>query len=112
MPTPGDEIIRYDGRTLAVSVCPLVEVEARRGRRWGWFGRKGWWIHLSLFHGWHMRKFVHTLAEAGGIFFKDDPDVLPWFHEEPGQSPSMKSGQASPDSDPPLWESGAPFFMF
>jgi hypothetical protein len=65
VPTPGNEIICYDGRTLAVNVRPLVQVEARRGRRWGWFGAKGWWVHLHLFHGWHIQKFVLTLSEAG-----------------------------------------------
>ena len=65
MPAPGEEIICYDGRTLTVSVRPLVQIEARRGRRWGWFGPKGWWVHLALFHGWHIKKFVYALSEAG-----------------------------------------------
>jgi hypothetical protein len=77
---PGSEIICYDGRTLAVSIRPQVQVEARRGRRWGWFGAKGWWVHLSLFQGWRTKKFVRTLAEAG-VFLKHDPECLPWLEE-------------------------------
>lgn len=65
MCTSSNEIIRYDGRTLAVTTHPSIQIEARRGRRWGWFGQKGWWVHLHLFHGWHVKKFVLTLADAG-----------------------------------------------
>lgn len=78
MPAPDSDIIRYDGRTLAVSIRPLVQVEARRGRRWGWFGAKGWWVYLSLFHGWQVKRFVSSLSEAG-VFLKNDPDCLPWI---------------------------------
>jgi len=87
MLTPDDEIIRYDGQTLALATCPLVQVEAHRGRRWGWFGKKGWCVHLSLLQGWHVRKFVMTLAEAG-IFLKHDPDILSWMSEDTQRSPS------------------------
>jgi|SRR5581483_9396979 len=80
MSAPGSEIICYDGRTLAVSIRPPVQIEARRGRRWRWFGTKGWWVHLSLFEGWQIKKFVNTLAEAG-VFLKHDPDYLPWLEE-------------------------------
>lgn len=106
MPTPGKEIICYDGRTLAVDVRPLVQVEARRGRRWGWFGAKGWWVHLSLFHGWHINKFVMTLSEAG-VFLKHDPDYLPWVEEERGRIVSSELGNVSPK--PPVWTSEVPF---
>jgi hypothetical protein len=82
LPTPGDDIIRYDGRTLSVGVRPAIQVEAHRGRRWKWFGQKGWWVHLYLFHNWRMTKFVLTLAEAG-VFIKHDPDSLPWLEEKP-----------------------------
>lgn len=102
MLTPGDEIIRYDGRTLAFTTCPLIQVEARRGRRWGWFGRKGWWIHLYLFHGWHIRKFVHSLSEAG-VFLKYDPDIHMWLDENPGRSTPPNSS---------IWNQGMPFLMF
>jgi len=78
---PGNDIICYDGRTLSVSVHPIIQVEARRGRRWGWFGPKGWWVHLHLFHNWHITRFVLTLAEAG-VFLKHDPDSLPWLEED------------------------------
>ena len=78
--TPDDTIIRYDGHMLSVGVRPAVRVEAYRGRRWRWFGQKGWWVHLSLFHNWHSKKFVLTLAEAG-VFLKYDPDYLPWIEE-------------------------------
>ena len=103
MPTPGNEIICYDGRTLTVNIRPLVQVEARRGRRWRWFGTKGWWVHLSLFRGWQSKKFVLTLSEAG-VFLKQDPDYLPWSEEE----------HISPDpedtlSDPSVWTSGMIF---
>lgn len=81
MLTPGDDIIRYDGRMLRVGIRPAVQVEARRGRRWRWFGRKGWWVHLSLFRNWQSKKFVLTLAEAG-VFLKYDPDSLPWIEEK------------------------------
>lgn len=80
MLTPEDEIIRYDGKKLAVAICPVIEVEARRGRRWGWFGRKGWWMHLHLFHGWQMRKFVYTLSESG-ILLKPDLDAISRINE-------------------------------
>ena len=78
MPTPVEEVIRYDGSTMALNMRPLVQVEARRGRRWIWYGQKGWWVHLYLFHGWHIKRFVLTLAEAN-VFLKHDPDVLPWL---------------------------------
>lgn len=106
MPAPGEEIIRYDGRTLAVSVRPLVQIEACRGRRWRWFGPKGWWIHLYLFHGWHIKRFVSSLSDAG-VFLKHDPDHLPWVEEERNQSPS--SDPARMPSDPSLWSSGLLF---
>jgi hypothetical protein len=82
-----DDIICYDGRILTVSVHPTIQVEARRGRRWRWFGPKGWWVHLSLFHNWHSKKFVLKLADAG-VFLKYDPDSLPWL--ETDQSPSTQ----------------------
>lgn len=85
MPTPGDDIIRYDGRILTVNVRPHIQVEARRGRRWRWFGQKGWWVCLSLFPNWQSKKFVITLAEAG-VFLKYDPDSLPWIEEQRGGS--------------------------
>lgn len=81
MLTPGSDIIRYDGRTLTVGVRPAIQIEARRGRRWRWFGPKGWWVHLHLFRDWHIKRFVRTLAEAG-VFLKHDPDALPWLAEE------------------------------
>jgi transposase len=68
---PDNEIICYDGRTLAVTVRPAMRVEARRGRRWWCFGRKGWWVHLSLMHDWRIKKFVLTLAEAG-VFLREE----------------------------------------
>ena len=80
MAAPADDIMRYDGRVLAVNVRPLVQIEARRGRRWGWFGQRGWWVRLYLFRGWQVRKFVLTLGEAG-VFFKHDPDALPQIDE-------------------------------
>lgn len=107
MPTPGNEIICYDGRTLAVNIRPLIQVEARRGRRWGWFGQKGWWVHLSLFRGWHMRKFVLTLAESG-VFLKYDPDYLPWVEEE-SQEHTVSSEPEDTSSEPPAWTSKVPF---
>lgn len=85
MPTPGDDIIRYDGRILSVGIRPFIQVEAHRGRRWRWFGRKGWWVYLSLFRNWQSKKFVLTLAEAG-VFLKYDPDALPWIEEQPIRS--------------------------
>ena len=85
MPAPGDDIIRYDGRTLTVDVRPVIQVEARRGRRWRWFGQKGWWVHLLLFHNWQSKKFVLTLAEAG-VFLKSDLDAPVWIEEEPACS--------------------------
>ncbi|HEU5375854.1 MAG TPA: hypothetical protein VFV38_10475 [Ktedonobacteraceae bacterium] len=106
MLTPYDEIIRYDGRTLAVTIRPPVQIEARRGRRWRWFGQKGWWIHLHLLQGWHIRKFVLTLSEAG-VFLKYDPDYLPWIEKE-RQRPA--SGH-QPPSEPPAW-SGMTFLLF
>lgn len=109
MPAPDEEIIRYDGRTLTVGVRALIQVEACRGRRWGWFGRKGWWVHLYLFHGWHIKRFVLTLVEAG-VFLKHDPDYLPWIEEEAGQSASTSPEQTS--SALPLWKGGAPFLPF
>jgi hypothetical protein len=87
LPTPGDDIIRYDGRILTVNVRPPIQVEARRGRRWKWFGQKGWWVRLSLFPNWESKKFVCTLAEAG-VFLKHDPDSLPWI-EEPPSGPAI-----------------------
>ena len=81
MPTPGDNIICYDGRTLTVGVRPTIQIEARRGRRWKWFGPKGWWVQLALFQNWHSKKFVLTLADAG-VFLKYDPDSLPWIEED------------------------------
>jgi hypothetical protein len=80
-----DDIIRYDGRILTVGVRPAIQVEARRGRRWRWFGPKGWWVHLSLFHNWHSKKFVLTLADAG-VFLKYDPDSLPWLETDQPRS--------------------------
>ena len=82
MLSPGNDIIRYDGRILTVGIRPTIQVEAHRGRRWGWFGSKGWWVHLRLFPNWQSKKFVLTLAEAG-VFLKHDPDTLPWIDEEP-----------------------------
>lgn len=102
MLTPGDEIIRYDGRTLALTTCPLLHVEARRGRRWGWFGKKGWWISLSLFQSWHVRKFVSSLSEAG-IFFKQDPDIHGWINEHP---------RPSTPPEPSARSQGLPFLLF
>jgi hypothetical protein len=93
--TPEDEIIRYDGRTLAVITCPVVQVEAQRGRRWRWFGKRGWWVNLHFFHGWKSRKFVLTLAEAG-VFLKHDPDQLPWLMEE-----MQRSGNVGTQDDEP-----------
>ncbi len=81
MPAPGNEIIRYDGRILTIDVRPTVQVEARRGRRWKWFGPKGWWVRLALFRNWHSKKFVLSLAEAG-VFLKYDPDSLPWLEDD------------------------------
>lgn len=82
MSAPGSEIICYDGRTLAVSIRPPVQIEARRGKRWGWFGARGWWVHLSLCQGWRVKKFVRSLAEAG-VFLKHDPEYLPWLEHTP-----------------------------
>ncbi len=90
MPAPDNEIIRYDGRTLAVSIRPLIQVEARRGRRWRLFGQRGWWVHLYLFHSWQSKRFVLTLAEAG-VFLKHDPDCLPWVEEDQSRSVSADS---------------------
>lgn len=104
MLTPYDEIIRYDGRTLAVTNRPPVQVEARRGRRWGWCGRKGWWVHLYLFRNWHVKKFVSTLAEAG-VFLKYDPEELPWLEKERQKSTRSEPGQPISSS---RW-SGMPF---
>ncbi len=102
-----DDIIRYDGRTLAVTSCPSVQIEARRGRRWGWFGQKGWWVHLHLFHGWHVKKFVLTLAEAG-VFLKHDPDQLPWLEKDRQRSTVSDSGSQPPSRR----RSGVPFLLF
>lgn len=108
--TPDDELIRYDGRTLAVTTRPMVQVEARRGRRWGWFGQKGWWVHLYLFRGWHSKKFVFTLSEVG-IFLKHDPEYLSWIDE--GQKrPAVSDPGREPPFDSSAWSSGAPFLMF
>ena len=95
MLTPCDEIIRYDGRTLAVTIRPPVQIEARRGRRWGWCGRKGWWVHFYLFRGWHVKKFVLTLAEAS-VFLTYDPDELPWLEKSPQKSTHGDAGRQSP----------------
>lgn len=76
-----DEIIRYDGRILAVMRYVPVQIEAYRGRRWWLFGQKGWWVQFHFFHGWHVKKFVFTLAEAG-VFLKHDPDYLPWLDQQ------------------------------
>lgn len=105
MPTPRSEIVCYDGQTLSVDIRPLVQVEARRGRRWKWFGKRGWWIQLCLFHGWHTKKFVASLSEAG-IFLKYDPDYLPWLEEE--QHHTSPSDIASMSSNPPRWTNEAP----
>lgn len=102
MLTPGDEIIRYDGRTLALATCPLIRVEAHRGRRWGWFGRKGWWVHLRLFQNWHVRKFVLTLSEAG-VFLKQDTEACLRLEE------SLKHSTASDSS---IKSQRIPFLMF
>lgn len=90
MLTPGNDIICYDGHILTVGVRQVIQVEARRGRRWRWFGPKGWWVHLHLFRNWHIKKFVLTLAEAG-VFLKYDPDTVPWIADE-----SMRSAQPHP----------------
>jgi hypothetical protein len=82
MSASGSEIICYDGHTLAVSIRPPVQVEARRGKRWGWFGAKGWWVHLSLLRGWRIKRFVGSLAEAG-VFLQHDPEYLPWLENNP-----------------------------
>ncbi|HEY0755145.1 MAG TPA: hypothetical protein VGD98_14395 [Ktedonobacteraceae bacterium] len=82
MPAPGDNIIHYDGRILTVDIHTAIQIEARRGRRWGWFGPRGWWVHLYMFQNWHITRFALTLAEAG-VFLKHDPDSLPWLEDEP-----------------------------
>ena len=107
MLTHDDEIIRYDGQTLAVTTSPVVQVEARRGRRWGCFGRKGWWVHLYLLRGWHIRKFVLTLAETG-IFLRYDASTLAWVERD--QQHLASSSMQLPSSPCP-WNSEAPLWM-
>jgi hypothetical protein len=112
MLTPNDEIIRYDGRTLTVLICPTVQVEARRGRRWRWLGQKGWWVQLYFFQGWKSKKFVLKLSEAG-IFLKHDPDYLPWITDSQQRQATSASGQKSSSSSS-LWMSGGgtiPFLL-
>ncbi len=109
MLTPRDDIIWYDGRTLAVTNRAQVQIEARRGRRWRWCGRKGWWVHLYLFRGWHVKKFVSTLAEAG-VFLKYDPDELPWLESE--RQPPKRSEPAQPAPSPSSRWNSVPFSLF
>jgi hypothetical protein len=45
-----------------------LRAELRPGRRWIWWGKRGWWLRCFLLHdqheSWHRHRFVTTVAEA------------------------------------------------
>jgi hypothetical protein len=46
----------------------FLRAELRPGRRWIWWGKRGWWLRRFLLNvqdgSWHKRSFVATVAEA------------------------------------------------
>ncbi len=55
-----------------------VRAELYAGRRWKWWGKRGWWLHCSLLHEqsstWHARRFVATLSEACALLRVQEDD--------------------------------------
>ncbi|PZW31242.1 hypothetical protein EI42_02339 [Thermosporothrix hazakensis] len=67
----------------------LVRAELWPGRRWGWFGSRGWWVQCSLLHdargSWQVRRFLPSLHEACLLLHIHEDD-LKWLPEpSPGQ---------------------------
>jgi len=73
------------GKTIQLR---LLRAELRAGPRWRWFGKRGWWLHCSLFHEQdgtlHIRRFVTTLSEACTMLniHQDDWTWLPMLSQE------------------------------
>jgi hypothetical protein len=74
----------------------LVRAELRAGRRWKWWGRRGWWLHCSLLHGqpvtWHICRFVATLAEACALLNIQEDDWT-WQAASPEEVRDKESQQ-------------------
>ena len=56
---------RLQARTIQPK---LLCADLRAGRRWHWWGRRGWWLHCALVNAqgqtWHLRRFVAAVSEA------------------------------------------------
>jgi hypothetical protein len=82
-----------------------VRAELRAGRRWKWWGKRGWWLHCTLLHEqhviWHVCRFVATLAEASAFLN---------VHEEDWSWQAASSEEADGNED--QQQGYVPFLMF
>ena len=83
----------------------LLRAELRTGRRWNWWGKRGWWLHCSLLHeqdgACHMRRFVATVSEASA-FLNIHEDDWTWHPVVPQEACDKQSQQ----------QKYVPFLMF
>jgi hypothetical protein len=95
----------FDSRTNSKPAVPLraktlqlrpVGAELRAGRRWKWWGKRGWWLHCSLLHEqsgtWQIRRFAATLSEACALLnvYEDDWTWQPESVEEVSDKESQQ----------------------
>jgi hypothetical protein len=73
-----------------------VRAELYAGRRWKWWGKRGWWLHCSLLHEqggtWHIRRFVATLGEACALLYIQEDDWA-WQAAPPREAPEKEPKQ-------------------
>ncbi|QBD81430.1 hypothetical protein EPA93_37840 [Ktedonosporobacter rubrisoli] len=105
----------YNGEEVEKSATPastvqqqLMRIEVWPGRRWGWFGQKGWWIGLQLLHeqlcSYRKLGFVSNFSEACKIAGVD-PKKNVWTYRN--ETTSALRAKYAHDRVP-----GVPFIMF
>jgi hypothetical protein len=82
-----------------------VRAELRAGRRWKWWGKRGWWLRCSLLHErkgmWRARHFVATFAEACVLLNAHEDDWI-WQPVSPEEAGDRE----------PQQQEYVPFLMF